>query len=300
MWKPGRYEQALMKKRLTLKAWTVLVTAAMLATLGIVYALEISRPVAGSVMIGQVQTVDETLLVYSQITPSTADLSELDFGVVDINAFGLFNKPGTIPLWVGNGGEVPFEISLVTADLAVNGTLVTGDMLTLLLGPPEGVLLPSPDHATMINPGKVVSFEAGLVFLDAPDALGIGPGDRITFTALFRADSLQPAPTPTPTSTPTPTPGPSLHDVDALSLPLRYEPQEITIRSGDRVSWTAGAGDPHTATSGLPFQPDGLWDTGLFFPEETSTLVLFDTVGTFPYWCQIHPEDMAGTIVVVP
>ena len=299
-----------MIRRLTPKTWATICAAALVVTLGSVYGPEFSRPVSGSTIVGRVQSVDETILLYSQITPATADLSELDFDGVEINAFGLFNRSARIPLWVGNGGDIPFAISLLGADFEVNGAPTTGDVLVLLLGPPRGELLPLPDHSTLINPGEVTGFEAAISFVDTPVALGIESGDAITFTAIFRAEIQEPEPTPiptatpipTPTATPTPnpTPGPNLHEVDALSLPFSYEPQEITIKSGDRVRWTAGAGDPHTATSGLPFQSDGLWNTGIFFSGETSGPIQFNVPGTFSYWCQIHPEDMTGTIVVVP
>ena len=75
---------------------------------------------------------------------------------------------------------------------------------------------------------------------------------------------------------------------------------EITINVGDSVEWTAGDGDPHTATEGPSFEGDPEWNTNIFFTGETSTPILFNTQGVFPYWCQIHPEDMTGTITVEP
>ena len=52
-------------------------------------------------------------------------------------------------------------------------------------------MLASADHATLINPGdSPVALDAGLMFAQAPQQLGLVEGDRITFTALFRAEPV--------------------------------------------------------------------------------------------------------------
>ena len=95
--------------------------------------------------------------------------------------------------------------------MRVNGAPVV-KLLSLLLGPPNGELLPSRLHAATIGSGDVVAFEAGLEFLQRPQDLGIGSGDSITFTALFKAAApipiRAPTPTPAPVATPTPTGAP--------------------------------------------------------------------------------------------
>ena len=304
-----------MNRKITRNFGVPLLAITIIATLGVVYGVEISRQVSGSTIVGRVVTVDETILLYSQVKPSTADLTELGFGAVDINAFGLFNMPPRIPLWIGNGGGVPFTITLEQTDVTVNGSAVTGDVLSLLLGQPNGELLPSPDHAALINPGEVVGFNAGLRFLGTPQTLDIGTGDTVTFTALFIAEGPLPPPTPTPTPTPTQTPTPTptatpvpgqVHEVQTFDIPLRYEPQDITISAGDSVRWVNPAVDqggdqfePHTATEGQAFEGNPEWSTSVIFPGEQSDPVTFNTPGAFPFWCQIHPEDMTGTITVV-
>ena len=86
-----------------------LVAVLVIIAVGITYAGQIQRGIGGSLIIGRVQTVDETIRVYRQITPVTADLTELNFGTADLNAFGLFTPLLTFPLWVENGGDVPFS-----------------------------------------------------------------------------------------------------------------------------------------------------------------------------------------------
>ena len=77
--------------------------------LGIAYAIEIQRGVGGSVIVGRVETVDETILLYREAPPSTADLTELNFGTADVTAFGFFRSLVRIPVWVKNGGDEAFS-----------------------------------------------------------------------------------------------------------------------------------------------------------------------------------------------
>ena len=78
---------------------TVIVLAAILAVIvaGIAYAAIVSREVAGTFVMGQVQTNEQTLLLYSQIDPNVG-LTELNFGVGDIDAFGFLKTPPQGPL----------------------------------------------------------------------------------------------------------------------------------------------------------------------------------------------------------
>jgi plastocyanin len=79
---------------------------------------------------------------------------------------------------------------------------------------------------------------------------------------------------------------------------MNYEflPATVTISVGEDVRWTF-AGETHTVTSGIPGAPDGRFDSGFKNPGE-SFEVTFDRPGTFRYFCQIHSEQMFGTIVV--
>lgn len=78
---------------------------------------------------------------------------------------------------------------------------------------------------------------------------------------------------------------------------FQFAPDSISVSVGDTVSWTF-SGAPHTVTSGSPGAPDGHFDSGIVNPGGTFK-VTFSTPGTFPYFCQVHPEQMSGTVVVV-
>jgi plastocyanin len=68
---------------------------------------------------------------------------------------------------------------------------------------------------------------------------------------------------------------------------------ETTISVGDTVTWDfSGAELPHTTTSS-----DGVWDSDII--DDGSTFEhTFDEAGTYAYVCNVHPQNMAGTIFV--
>ncbi len=97
---------------------------------------------------GQVQTNEQTLLLYSQIDPNVG-LTELNFGVGDIDAFGFLKTPPRVPFWAANGGSVPFRLTLRATNAMVtrgggSPTPLGEGSLTLLMGPRGGELGPAP------------------------------------------------------------------------------------------------------------------------------------------------------------
>ncbi len=73
-----------------------------------------------------------------------------------------------------------------------------------------------------------------------------------------------------------------------------YGQNPLVILDGSRVTWTNNDALPHTVTStGVPPVFDsGLMNTG------TSFTRLFTSLGTFPYFCSIHP-NMVGSVAVI-
>ena len=101
---------------------------------------------------------------------------------------------------------------------------------------------------------------------------------------------------PSPMPSPTPTPGaPSAAvaiPVGAESLGNRaYTPDEVTVAVGTTVIWTNTDSISHTSTS----DANG-WNSGTVAPGGNFSFA-FQTTGTFPYHCAIHP-GMVGTVVV--
>jgi len=76
-----------------------------------------------------------------------------------------------------------------------------------------------------------------------------------------------------------------------------WSPAEISVGVGETVTWSNDDTAAHTVTSGSAVDgPDGIFDSSLFLAETTFE-VTFDTEGTFPYFCMVHPW-MAGTVIV--
>ena len=71
----------------------------------------------------------------------------------------------------------------------------------------------------------------------------------------------------------------------------------IEILRGDTVVWSNADTAPHTVTSGtLETGPDEKFDSGLFDPGKSFTFK-FENIGSFPYFCIIHPW-MVGEVKV--
>ncbi len=87
------------------------------------------------------------------------------------------------------------------------------------------------------------------------------------------------------------------HTVAALNY--RFGPASLTVGVGDTVRWTF-AGEPHSVTSGTPPLPDGKFDSGIIGIDEPRPTFewTFTTPGTYPYFCEVHSEQMVGKIVV--
>jgi plastocyanin len=71
-----------------------------------------------------------------------------------------------------------------------------------------------------------------------------------------------------------------------------FTPPSPTIAAGCSVKWTQTSTTKHTTTSNT-----GVWDSGQMSQGGTFTRQ-FNSAGTFPYVCSIHPGSMQGTITV--
>ena len=72
-----------------------------------------------------------------------------------------------------------------------------------------------------------------------------------------------------------------------------YTPATLTVRPGEAVEWTNLDAKPHTVT--VTSGPEK-FDSGLF-AQGKSYVHTFDKLGTYEYYCAVHP-DMIGTVNV--
>jgi len=71
-----------------------------------------------------------------------------------------------------------------------------------------------------------------------------------------------------------------------------FNPQNITVKSGEKITWINRDEEPHTVVSvGKQFKKSSALDT-----DQTYTIVA-GAPGTYSYFCSVHPK-MTGMIVV--
>jgi plastocyanin len=76
-----------------------------------------------------------------------------------------------------------------------------------------------------------------------------------------------------------------------------YIPFNVSISTGEEITWSNDDTAAHTVTSGSPADgPDGNFDSGLFMAGGTFSTTL-DESGEYPYFCMVHPW-MTGNITV--
>jgi plastocyanin len=75
-----------------------------------------------------------------------------------------------------------------------------------------------------------------------------------------------------------------------LPKSYRFEPVAITVPVGSTVTWTNDDNFTHNVT----FEGS----EPMTMSPGASTTRTFDSAGTFPYQCTLHPQDMQGTVEV--
>jgi plastocyanin len=104
----------------------------------------------------------------------------------------------------------------------------------------------------------------------------------------YSSSPATPSPTPATGGTSSPVTIPR----GAESLANRaFSPDDVNIAVGETVTWTNTDAVAHTSTSDA-----GTWNSGTV-PAGGRFSFTFQTAGSFPYHCTIHP-GMVGTVVV--
>lgn len=70
-----------------------------------------------------------------------------------------------------------------------------------------------------------------------------------------------------------------------------FVPATITVKVGDKVTWTNNDSVGHSATAN-----DKSFDTGVLAKGQSGSAT-FSKAGTYTYYCSIHP-NMHGTVIV--
>jgi plastocyanin len=105
----------------------------------------------------------------------------------------------------------------------------------------------------------------------------------------------------TPPASSTATSSPALTVGDVLIVDNSYQPDEITVRVGSRVTWTHTGAAIHSVTAddesfdsspSCPSPPSGCMMQGATFS------FAFTKAGRFAYHCRVHTTLMTGTVIV--
>ena len=75
-----------------------------------------------------------------------------------------------------------------------------------------------------------------------------------------------------------------------------YTPSKIVIKQGDSVTWVNEDVAFHSVTSGYYDEPSKIFDSDYLDPEESFTFI-FENIGTYDYFCTLHPW-MKGQVIV--
>lgn len=81
----------------------------------------------------------------------------------------------------------------------------------------------------------------------------------------------------------------TVHVIDIVDF--RFEPEELTVAAGDRITWRNRDVVPHTATA-----RDKSWDSGNLNRNEEWSMIA-PAAGVFDYICAYHPS-MKGRISI--
>jgi plastocyanin len=139
---------------------------------------------------------------------------------------------------------------------------------------------------------------AGMTFtmrFDSPGvydyACGIHPDMRASVTVVAAAEPEVSAATPQSASPSAEAAAAGADQATVTIAQTAYGPASVEIAAGSTVSWTNEDPVIHTVTA-----RDGSFNSGVLQPGAGYRLV-FETPGTYDYFCAVHPGQ-AGTVVV--
>jgi plastocyanin len=77
-----------------------------------------------------------------------------------------------------------------------------------------------------------------------------------------------------------------------------FTPAHIQVLLGTTVTWTNRDIVPHNVSlSPVVISSSDNWESKLLYPGQSFSYT-FTSRGTFPYYCQEHPFEMSGTVIV--
>jgi len=242
----------------------------------------------------------------SAATPVLYAMLHTDAGTV-----GTYEFPGADVPVAGERTNVPFNVTLAAQEpqVSVSDQTIVDGTLTIdrvVATEPGWIVIHSESNG---GPGPIVGY--------APVSAGVNPDVSVAIDvtaatpslyAMVHVDAGAPgtyefpgADAPVAGDQTNPrfnlqvSEGPTV-DVDMRSF--SFSPRSIVVRAGTTVRWTNFDAASHSTTS-----DEGLWDSGLFGPEENFSFA-FETPGVYLYHCTAHGGPggaaMSGQVTVIP
>lgn len=199
-------------------------------------------------------------------TPGGAPVTEASIVDYSYNPTTINVQPGTTVQWTNNG-QAPHTVTSDPAGQFASGLMSSGAAWQFTFN-------------TVGTYAYFCDFHSNM---------------RGTVNVLAPGSTPIPQPSNTPRATSTPMSQPSPGTVRVAIENFVYEPVTATVNLGDKVIWTNFDTAPHSVTSNG--EHAGLFDSGEFGLNGTYERV-FDTPGTFKYYCTVHGNYMTGYVVV--
>lgn len=136
--------------------------------------------------------------------------------------------------------------------------------------------------------GKKTIFLIGLIIILA---IGITSGAVLSQNISTDQKSDKPKDIKADVIMPTKVSRPGCENTDSC-----YVPSKIEIKKGESVTWVNQDAAFHSVTSGFYGKANGLFDSTYLDPEESFTFI-FENIGTYDYFCTLHPW-MKGQVIV--
>ena len=146
-----------------------------------------------------------------------------------------------------------------------------------------------------MKPEPRVYIAAGVIL--AADLIAACGGDDEPAPPSAQPTAAQAAPTATSEPTQEPAAEPPTGNVESADI-RNSTHQDLTVTVGTTVMWTSRDRVPHTTTSGTPSDPTGVWDSPTPSQDDSFPFTFYG-VGTFQYFCRIHPTTMQATVTVI-
>ena len=102
------------------------------------------------------------------------------------------------------------------------------------------------------------------------------------------------APAAMPTAVPAATTGQAVAEIRTDISGFRHV--DVTVKAGQKVTWTNRDSAAHTVTNGTPGKPGSEFDSGNISQGKTSSHT-FEKAGTFEYFCKNHTYMTARVTV---